>query len=1763
MKIKLLNKKTFVILAIVLFFGLFLTVDLVNAEENVNQDNEEVENIEVQINQETEKYLAIQEGQVLLQQKIGVQIGPIDELKKEMESIIVTAPVLEDKLPEVAIVLFGGQKLSDNAYTYNSEEGQVEIEISQDTNVNNWNTQNEEYKIIYIYTDTEVQENIEISSEANVEIKLENNDTNYTSENTYIQEINPIGNKISNKGSISGQIYKGYMYAHANKQMNFIEQDEIEISNLQEVENININYRGINFVTGDSEYSIADEYIYINDTIINKQNMLNLLGENGEIQIVNENNEVIYIVNKDSEENEYGNIEIHYDNPQLAKNIRFNITKPEQIGTLRMAHAKYIQTNTGYNTEQLQQFIALEETIQVNDNESKVSIALQEPTSVVSVTADREQIDAMTENNEMELNITLHANEPSERLFNNPYIEITFPSQVETIGLRENAQILYEDELQIREVTTENNVIRIYLEGAQTNYSEGIIEGAVINLKLNIGLNSTATNSEENIQVKCINEAEEINVNQPLRIESPKEIITVNSIEDLNVQTIGKDPIQEVDISPSDTEKVVRVQSSIIVNKDNMKNVSIVGDLPTDENTVEKDGTTLENNMGIQLASNVTTSDESITVYYTSNPDATSDLSEPNNGWSTEMGENPSKYLITEDEMNKADTITIQYDVQMASEMEYNQTAYQGYYVEYENGDQGSTNVANATYLEMTTGQGPVLEVNLSAMAGNGILNAGDTVKRGQVIRYIAEITNTGSEAVDNVLAYGTVPEGLTFVEPMEDYPYNGGEYYVELDQEREEFTIDHLEVGESVQRTYEVRVDSDATVGATLAGTFTIEYGEVQKQDTFENVIADGKLRVSVKSNLDDTTNVYQGDTIEYQAIIENISNETQEDVNLTWHLPEILTVKEQSIVEEEPSYDGTVTSETETIALGSINAGEKAVVNILVNVGQITGSIEEVSLYADATQGSETYISNNLAESVTNLYNVDVTMRSENEGEYLLPGDEITYTITLVNNNLQETSVLLYDTIPTELSVTEVYVNGEQREYEVNENNRISVTGIQLGINENKETIVEIRAVVDYQEGREDIVEITNSAEIYIDGIQKTSNEISHMIEYQTVSGAENIDIQLETNKEGQYVHEGDEINYRITITNNNRIERQGYFYDTIPSDLTVTEVTINGETQNLGENPNYIEILNMQLGTGENKDIVIDIKATVNSRENMNALIQITNTAYINVDGEEKESNSVSHTIEYKTIEPGTEEEITVQLNADHLEGYVIVNDIITYTITVTNNSQIDKNIRIYDAIPQELTVTQVLLNGEEQNLGENANIVDINDITIGTGENGEVTVEIRAKVDKSSNRTGLRQILNMASVYVDQERIGSNQVAHIINYDEEDPENPDPENPDPENPDPENPDPENPDPENPDPENPDPENPDPENPDPDNPEPDNPSDEETYNVGGKVWLDENKNGEMQDEEEGVSDIHVYLIDTQTGEIATDPNGDPIEAVTNAQGRYTLRDVENGTYLVVFDYDTSIYQLTTYMQNNVQNSRNSKVIARTMTINGQEKVYGVTDTITVQDGNVANIHMGLVTAEIFDLQLDKYVRQVVVEENGSRTQYDYTNTKITRVDLNARTADNANITVTYEIDVTNIGEIPGYVRDVVDYLPEGLTFNAQENIGWYLEGNELHNSTLANEAINPGETKTLTVTLRKSSEPLGTYSNVAELGEVYNENNITDINSTPGNGAQGENDMSTAELIVSIRTGGIVMYIGLTITLVSIISIGVYFIKKKVLG
>ena len=99
-------------------------------------------------------------------------------------------------------------------------------------------------------------------------------------------------------------------------------------------------------------------------------------------------------------------------------------------------------------------------------------------------------------------------------------------------------------------------------------------------------------------------------------------------------------------------------------------------------------------------------------------------------------------------------------------------------------------------------------------------------------------------------------------------------------------------------------------------------------------------------------------------------------------------------------------------------------------------------------------------------------------------------------------------------------------------------------------------------------------------------------------------------------------------------------------------------------------------------------------------------------------------------------------------------------------------------------------------------------------------------------------------------------------------------------------------------------------------------------------------------------------------------------------------------------------------------------------------------------------------------------------------------------------------------------------------------------------------VYNTSLANDEIAPNEESSVTLILTKtmSDSQTGTYTNTAELAETYNNRGVTDINSTAGNRQQGENDMSSADLIISISTGEVVMYVGLTLSLITIMAVGI---------
>ena len=307
-----------------------------------------------------------------------------------------------------------------------------------------------------------------------------------------------------------------------------------------------------------------------------------------------------------------------------------------------------------------------------------------------------------------------------------------------------------------------------------------------------------------------------------------------------------------------------------------------------------------------------------------------------------------------------------------------------------------------------------------------------------------------------------------------------------------------------------------------------------------------------------------------------------------------------------------------------------------------------------------------------------------------------------------------------------------------------------------------------------------------------------------------------------------------------------------------------------------------------------------------------------------------------------------------------------------------------------------------------------------------------------------------------------------------------------------------------------------------------------------ISGVVWYDENANGIKEDNETLLNGIVVKLLNVETNQFVKDSAGNVLQATSDEKGIYTLNHIGNGKYVVIFEYDTTQYALTKYQVEGSSDTNNSKAMINTLTIDGNKQEVASTDILEIQNNNRANINVGFIKLQNFDLKLDKYVSKIMIQNQQGTTVKEYQNETIAKIELDRKIISGTTAIIEYQIKVSNVGEIPGYAKSISDYIPNDLNFSSELNKDWYTSGgNTLYNTSLANTKIEPGETKTLTLTLTKTmtENNLGLVNNTAEIAEAYNELGIADSNSTPGNRVQGENDMGVADVIISIKTGEIV--------------------------
>ena len=733
-----------------------------------------------------------------------------------------------------------------------------------------------------------------------------------------------------------------------------------------------------------------------------------------------------------------------------------------------------------------------------------------------------------------------------------------------------------------------------------------------------------------------------------------------------------------------------------------------------------------------------------------------------------------------------------------------------------------------------------------------------------------------------------------------------------------------------------------------------------------------------------------------------------------------------------------------------------------------------------------------------------LEATLSSNiSEDQEVQINEEIVYTLTVRNTGTEPAVNTVANFILPDMLTSEEEISG------------IALGTVNVGSQVTKQITVKAGSAMND----------TDRVEVKANVTSDTASDVTTNSVYNTIAKTYYITGAALTNDSGSALVKGNELNYKIEVASSgisdSEIRRNTVLEALIPEELTFKNIVVNiksttGETDITNSTTynynNNTRKLTVNLGDVKGSEIKrIFVNSTINeladgvySKEiTIPATISGTGTRVQRIQGQPIEIGKIGVKLtQSSTITEGT------KINA--YEDF-------TYVFEVENLSNIMMyDVELKDLLPKEVHYIKSEIEYESGLTKNSFEADDSSNPVIKLDLNGKAKATVRLKVYANEVSSDTR-ITNKATVTYKGELLAtSNEIRHTIaKYDEES------------------------------------------------------YYEEITNrtkrITGQVWKDSSKDAIKDDNEEKLSNVDVILFNNNTGDLVREPNGDILRVKTDADGVYSFGNINPGKYTVIFLYDTANYSATIYHMEGVDATKNSDAIDTTITIDGKSFVAAITEEITVSDNNIYNIDLGLLEDAKFDLSLNKTVSKITVTDSTGTKVTEFKDSKLAKQDLVGKRVNETTIAVEYKITVKNEGAVPGYVKKIVDYIPKDMKFSSEVNRDWYTSSNgDIYNSSLANTLINPGETKEVTLVLTKkmSDSNLGLINNNAEIFESYNDLGLPDMDSNVGNKASSEDDFSSADVLVTVKTGEAVLYIGIAVGIVTIITTAAIIIKKKVI-
>ena len=983
-----------------------------------------------------------------------------------------------------------------------------------------------------------------------------------------------------------------------------------------------------------------------------------------------------------------------------------------------------------------------------------------------------------------------------------------------------------------------------------------------------------------------------------------------------------------------------------------------------------------------------------------------------------------------------------------------------------------------------------------------------------------AEITmnysNNSEEAKEEKTAKADIPiiapTGVIATNEVSNYK-EGAEDILTIEDKPTELTVDtysdarDVVFGGQVINNYENAISNVVVVGRFPAqGNKNVD----TNADLASNMTMSLKSGIQISGDKTSNIKVYYSANADATNDLSNAGNGWTEDTSNLTQMKSYLIVVENAELAAGEGFEFTYTAELagNLTHNNSTSTMYKVFYNNISDIGTMAET--KVSPIIKLTTGAGPELEITLSSSLP-------------EGAELKNKQYVRFYITVKNTgDIDAKNATIKVPIPSDLVLTSyeelnnIYNDQDIRTYTINlgdiKSGETIEQNYELKINRN-----------DTDEALPGEKEVINYVELNADNISGTikSNEFKFKI---NMGGNVPLTVINGTNTmESQIYPVGSRIKYTFKLTSNSSETINNVVANIpLPEGVEDVEAYIKTENGNITDgvqiNSNNVIINIGTMEAAEFKQAIITFKIGETTPEKFSTLATVTSDELGLQYSNERWIYTGKSEMDGKQLEPSKE--------------YVKENEEFTYQFEINTTGTADiTNFVLEDELPAELSLIESSFEiksstGEDIEFGTYSNTTDsdgkvyLNIQALPANAKITITLKVSGKLE-NENDDG-KELINKAYIYADQiDRIELNSTTVYLEYDAKLHDN------------------------------------------------STSAGENRYKISGTAWLDNNQNGMRDADETTMSGIQVALLYKSNGQLVTDANSGENKIVTTGEnGKYEFTNLTPNEYLVIFLYDAGSYSITTYQKDGVDSNKNSDAIETNITLNGARQIAGVTDTLQVVNENLRNIDLGLYQDKKFDLSLQKYVTKISLTTPTIGTaQYEYGDSTLEKVEILGQNAGKSSMVIEYKIVIKNEGGVAGYARKIVDYLPEDVGFSTDLNKDWYLSetNGNIYNTSLENTLIQPGETKELTLILTKqiTEDSIGTtLNNQAEIYETYNEQGLKDIDSTEANRQEGEDDLGQADVLISLVTGKIIMYTGLIILVLAIITTGVIVIKKKVL-